>query len=77
MADINKRKVEKVDEHHNLNPQSKAISTTIDIDIKCYITVIPCALVVRLICTPSALAGPRALGVYIRQTTRGHGITNK
>ena len=43
-----------------------------------YISVIPCPLVVCLICTPSALGparGPRASGVHIRQTTRVHGIT--
>ena len=43
-----------------MNPKSKAISTTINseaivIERKCYIIVIPCALVVRLIYTPSAL----------------------
>ena len=41
-----------------------------------YITVIPYPFVVSLICTPSAIAGPWALGVHIRQqTTRVHGIT--
>ena len=39
-----------------------------------HITVIPCPLVVCLICTPSALS-PQASGVHIRQTTRVHGIT--
>ena len=40
-----------------------------------HITVIPCAFVICLICTPSALTGPRASGVPIRQTTHAHGIT--
>ena len=43
-----------------------------------HITIIPWALVVCLICTPSAL-GPAALGlcvyIRIRPTTRAHGIT--
>ena len=44
---------------------------------KCYIVFVTWALVVYLICTPSAL-GPAALvprGVHIRQTTRAH-VTN-
>ena len=38
-----------------------------------------CALMVHLICTPSALgpAHPWASGVYIRQTTHAHSITIK
>ena len=52
-----------------MNPKSKAISTTkysqaIGIERKCYIIVIPCALVIRLIYTPSAL-GPAALGLWV------------
>ena len=54
--------------------------TLVDIIIIRYILVIPCAPMVRLIYTPSAL-GPVALGlrvyVYIRQITRAHGITIK
>ena len=44
---------------------------------KWYILVIPWALVACLIYTPSAprACSPRASGVYIRQTTRAHGIT--
>ena len=44
---------------------------------KCYIVFVTWALVVYLICTPSALR-PAALvprGVHIRQTTRAH-VTN-
>ena len=39
-----------------------------------HIAVIPCLLVVYLICTPSA-SGCRASVVHVRQTTHVHGIT--
>ena len=44
---------------------------------KCYILLVTCALVIYLICMPSALGacGPRASGIHIRQIPRAHVTT--
>ena len=41
---------------------------------KCYILLVTCALMIYLICMPSALS-PRALGIHIRQIPRAHVTT--